>query len=89
LLSWLDRHKEYPWSARRRGMQGQVVLRLAVARSGKVAETAIETSSGAEVLDRAALDMVERASPLPPLPASVPGDVAEFRVPVSFALSQR
>ena len=89
LLSWLGRYKEYPWAARRRGVQGQVVLRLAVARSGRVAATAIETSSGTDVLDEAALDMVHRAEPLPPLPASFPGDVAEFRVPISFALSQR
>jgi len=89
LLTWLDRHKEYPWTARRRGMQGRVVLRLAVARSGKVTEARIESSSGAEILDEAAMDMVQRANPVPPLPASFAGDRAEFRVPVEFALSQR
>jgi periplasmic protein TonB len=88
LLSWLDRHKEYPWMARRRGVQGQVVLRLAVARDGKITETEIETSSGAELLDKAALDMVQRASPVPPLPASIPGEIAQFRVPIVFALAQ-
>lgn len=88
LQTWLDGHKEYPFVARRRGVQGRVVLRLAVARNGKVAEMTIETSSGAEILDRAALDMVHRADPLPPLPASVPGPLAEFRVPIEFVLAQ-
>jgi periplasmic protein TonB len=89
LLAWLDRHKEYPWTARRRGMQGRVVLRLAVARSGAVTEARVESSSGAEILDEAAIEMVQRANPVPPLPASFPGDHAEFRVPVEFALSSR
>lgn len=89
VLSWLGRYKKYPLFARERGLQGRVVLRLAVARSGHVTATSVEHSSGAEVLDDAALDMVHRADPLPPLPASFPGAVAEFRVPVDFALSQR
>ena len=89
LLTWLDRHKEYPWTARRRGVQGRVVLRLAVARSGAITEARVESSSGAEILDEAAIEMVQRANPVPPLPASFPGDRAEFRVPVEFALSSR
>ncbi|HEX9466336.1 MAG TPA: energy transducer TonB [Alphaproteobacteria bacterium] len=89
LLTWLNQHKEYPWMARRRGVQGRVILRLAVARSGNVTEARIETSSGAELLDQAAVDMVHRANPLPPLPASFVGDRAEFRVPVEFALSRQ
>src|SRR5258708_29761164 len=85
----LYQHQEYPWMARRRGVQGRVILRLAVARSGNVTEARIETSSGAELLDQAAVDMVHRANPLPPLPASFVGDRAEFRVPVEFALSRQ
>ena len=30
LLSWLDRHKEYAWIARRRHVGGKVALQLAV-----------------------------------------------------------
>jgi periplasmic protein TonB len=89
VLSRLARYKQYPLIAREQRLQGRVVLRLAVARSGHVTATSVERSSGAEVLDDAALDMVHRADPLPPLPASFPGTVAEFRVPVDFALSQR
>jgi len=87
LLGRLGRYKEYPLVARERGLQGRVILRLAVARSGHVEATSVELSSGAAILDQAALKMVHRADPLPPLPSSFPDKVAEFRVPVDFALA--
>ena len=45
-------------------------------------------STGSEVLDAAALRMVERAEPFPEPPAEVKGDEHAFTMPVIFARKQ-
>jgi len=49
----------YPKVARRRGYEGRTVLRVEVLESGKVGRIEIATSSGFEVLDKAALGSVK------------------------------
>jgi len=49
----------YPKDARRAGYEGRTLLRVEVLESGKVGQLEIATSSGFEVLDRAALKSVK------------------------------
>jgi TonB family protein len=86
LMGALERHKEYPFSARTRRAEGTVVLRFAMRRDGSVASWRIERSSGHEDLDQAVATMIRRASPLPAPPAEMPGDPVELVVPVRFTL---
>lgn len=51
---------EYPPIARRRQWEGRVILRVRVLAAGTVAAATVETSSGHEVLDEAALEAVRR-----------------------------
>ena len=48
----------YPMSARRRGEQGTVVLKVLVTREGTVASVSVDRGSGSAALDQAALDTV-------------------------------
>lgn len=48
----------YPRSARRRGWQGKVLLRVAVSNRGRVISVQIEQSSGYAILDRTAMRAV-------------------------------
>ncbi len=66
LLGWLERHRSYPEQARRRGEQGEVMVRISVAADGQVLDQRIAQSSGAPALDRAALEMLRGASLPPP-----------------------
>lgn len=50
----------YPHSARRRGWEGDVLLRVDVSASGKVLSVHIETSSGYGILDDTALQTVSK-----------------------------
>ena len=86
LQSWLERHKDYPRQARRRRLQGTVLLFFVMSREGKVLHHEIRRSSGYKMLDREAQAMIERAQPLPPLPVSVSGAQLELLLPVRFAL---
>ena len=50
---------EYPARARRRHLQGTVILEVSVTNDGKVAQLRINESSGHKILDRAALKAVK------------------------------
>ncbi|TFH50419.1 MAG: TonB family protein [Lysobacterales bacterium] len=51
---------EYPWTARARGHQGRVILRVWVSAEGQADRLAVLKSSGYPILDRAAVEAVER-----------------------------
>jgi protein TonB len=53
-----NRRPSYPPEAYRRGIQGEVTLRIHVAQSGHVESVEIVRSSGYVILDRAAVDAV-------------------------------
>jgi len=86
LLAWLERHKEYPRAARLRRQEGTAMLYFLVDREGRVLEHRIEQGSGHPALDAEVLAMIERAQPLPAMPASLEKDQLELVVPVQFFL---
>lgn len=86
LRAWLARHKEYPQAARQTEIQGTVRLYLVVDQAGNVRELRITQSSGSALLDRAAQQMVERAEPLPRMPATMQRNRLELIVPIVFSL---
>jgi len=49
----------YPQEARRKGWQGEVILRVEVLSSGLVGQVEVRKSSGHEILDRSALSAVK------------------------------
>lgn len=82
---WIDRHKVYPDEAREKGQKGEVVVRIRIDRQGNVKFSAIETPTGYPLIDQAALQMIQRANPLPAPPANYPaGNMIEFLIPTRF-----
>jgi protein TonB len=86
VVAHLGRFKRYPAAARDRSETGEIMLKLALDRSGRVADAEVVRSSGSSRLDAAALEMATRASPLPPPPGQIPGETIELLVPVRFQL---
>ena len=86
LFAWMNRHKEYPMLAQRRGIQGRGSVRVRIDREGRVLERALVASTGQGLLDEAALDMVRRASPFPAVPDGYSGSTFEFVAPVEYRL---
>jgi len=84
LVSKLERSKRYPSEARSRGEQGVAQLAFSVDRHGGVHDARIIRGSGSELLDRETLAMVERAQPLPPPPAEIPGTQIAIVVPIRY-----
>lgn len=83
LLAHLEKYRRYPASARNRGVQGVAYVRFRMNRAGRLLSAEIIRSSGSEALDRAALETLRRAEPLPAIPSDRP-DILELSVPVEF-----
>lgn len=71
----------YPRLARRRGWEGKVVLSFMVCKDGSVRKIKIVESSGYKLLDKSAVETVNRAAPFPKPPI-----MAEIIIPISFEI---
>jgi len=87
LAAWLAAHKTYPELARRRGVEGSVVLRFTANRSGHVLDVSLLSSAGSPVLDGAAEAMVRDAA-LPPFTAAMLRDTVSVTVTIRYALTK-
>jgi len=81
LMAHLERHKRYPPGARARGAHGIAYVRFTIDGAGNVLSARLVRSSGYAELDREAVALVRRASPVPPPP---PGANRIITVPVRF-----
>lgn len=88
LLAHLEKYRRYPAAARARREQGVVHVRFRINREGRLLSTEVLRSSGSTVLDRAALDTLRRAQPLPAIPPEKP-DSLELTVPVEFFVKRQ
>lgn len=77
----IERRKRYPSGARG---QARVVLRLTVARDGRLLDHRIEKSSGIAAFDQAALAAVTRAGRFPAAPAQLDASRIRLSLPVDF-----
>ena len=82
------RHQEYPRVAAMRGWEGEVRLRLKVARKGNLLGVAVDRSSGFDVLDQHALAMLEALAGLPPLPEALDSNEIQVVVPINYKLKK-
>ena len=81
-----NRSPAYPYAARRIGVEGRVVIGVAVGRDGFVANAAIAESSGHRLLDRAALEAVRDWRFIPAKRAGQPV-ASTIAVPIVFRLA--
>ncbi len=85
LLAHLEKYRRYPASAKARREQGVAYVRFRMNRAGRVLDAALLRSSGNAALDRAALETIRRAQPLPAIPEDR-ADELQLSVPVEFTV---
>ena len=83
----LASQQEYPRLAAMRGWEGEVRLRLKVARKGNLLFLQVDRSSGHEILDQHALQLVDQVR-LPPFPDELEGSEIQITVPVNYKLKK-
>ena len=89
VLERIARFKRYPREARRDGVVGKVMVRFTVLADGRLQSPQLTDSSGDSRLDKAAIEMLSRAGPFPPIPRSLGVGKLELSLPVEFSLSQK
>ena len=86
LIEATKRYKRYPAIAMERGWQGRVEVRMVIGANGMLASASVKTSSGYEVLDKQAVDMLRKGKTTLPIPAALRGREFSVDVPVTFNL---
>jgi protein TonB len=86
LAELFARGYEYPRVAALRGWEGEVRLRLKVARKGNLLGVHLDRSSGFDVLDQHALALLEGHGALPPFPDALEGSEIQVIVPINYKL---
>ena len=76
----------YPPAALAVRKTGLVMVHFEVRRDGRIEKLAIGKSSGDAQLDKAALDIVQKAEPLPPIPDRMHAERVEGELPVNFGV---
>lgn len=77
----------YPYAARRRGLQGQVIVRALVGADGRALDVRVQQTSGHRMLDRAAVAAVRGWRFKPALKNGAPAK-GRVDVPITFRLKR-
>lgn len=78
----IQKNIAYPHIARKKGLEGKVVVSFIVCADGEAQDITITESSGFEILDRSAVEAVRKASPFPKPPVK-----AALIIPVVYKLN--
>lgn len=89
IASQARRFKRYPALAMEAGWSGSVDVRVEVGADGRPRPASVSRSSGHEVLDRAALNMIDSGALRARLPDSLRGRVFAVSLPVVFDLDEK
>ena len=84
----LEESMHYPRAARLAGQEGKVVVRFVIDRNGRVLSIVLEKASGHAILDREAVEMIERGEPFPIMPTEMGDEVLELRVPIAYKIKE-
>lgn len=90
LLGHLSRYKRYPASAAHQQRQGVVYIRVTLDRQGNVKSVQMTRSSDTVALDNEAIQLPQRASPVPPPPDTLSAGQPQITVtiPIRFDLRE-
>jgi TonB family protein len=65
IMRRIEEAKRYPKAARRMGIEGKTVVRFKLKPAGQVEVVEVAESSGSDILDKASVETVREAAPLP------------------------
>jgi protein TonB len=80
LSDLIERHRTYPALARSIGLRGVATYVVEIDRDGNLIGIRILQSSGAEILDRTGIQMVQSIGKFPPVPESMTGTTIQIEM---------
>jgi TonB family protein len=85
IMARLQAQRSYPDVALHRGWQGAGTVQFRIERNGRLLDVAVAQSTGRPALDEAALGIVRRAAPFPPIPRGM-ADEMTLTLPIDFLI---
>ena len=86
LRLYLERRKIYPETARRLHQAGTVVVEFKINSQGDLKDINVTQSSGSEILNRAAVQLLRRASQFKPFPPGIQLSELKLILPIEYIL---
>jgi protein TonB len=86
LISAARHFKRYPRVALDNNWQGKVEIRIVIDMTGAISALSVRSSAGHPLLDRQALEMIERAKAMALIPPALRGKEFSVDIPVVFSL---
>ena len=87
LAGWLSKFQFYPATAKKLNIEGTVLVKVSIKSDGTILKSGIEKSSGSDILDQAALQLLDQATPLPAFPDRFEADEITFIAPITYNLN--
>ena len=82
----IENRKQYPYAARKRQVQGRVVVRFVIGTDGSLGHVSLVEKSRHELLNEAAIEAVRASSPFPRPPARLFTDPVLLEISMVFEL---
>jgi len=89
LAAYATKYKRYPSLALERGWEGIAEVRLTIGANGRIPEVAVAVSSGHELLDREAVEMVRKAAPITEITPPLRNRVFSVNLPIVFNIERK
>ena len=86
VMRQLNRHKTYPRALKKAKVEGTVIVQFTIDRDGHLIASGVKLGSGYVELDRAAMDMLASANPLPAIPDFMHREELALAIPVEYSL---
>ena len=81
------KRRSYPRAAKLAGLEGRAVVRIVLNAKGGIVAIELASSSGHDILDRAALEAARSVGTLPPAPSGLNWGTRAIKVPFSFKVA--
>jgi len=89
LRNLIEAKKIYPALAKKREIEGVVIISMCIKKNGELYKHQIFKSSGQEILDGAAFRLIMQFKSFKSLPESISKDEIEVKLPIAFELESK
>ncbi|HOP63371.1 MAG TPA: TonB family protein [Spirochaetota bacterium] len=86
IKQYIEKRKVYPVSAKRRGIEGEILLSFIVGYNGEVRSVKVTKSSGYEILDKAAADTIIKSAPFSGFAEFIKKHELEMNIIIAYKL---
>lgn len=87
LRAFIEQNKHYPPQAKTLGHEGRSEVKFSILADGTVCAVELSKSSGSDILDEAALALLQRARKLSPFPEFLKMDRLNLVLPIEYSLN--